>query len=140
MKNYEYNIVFPPNIEEGDDDLSPDEAERMIEFIHTLEREMKENPRFLIPFAPVIFKKTILACEQILKEFGGKLRAQINYSSYSATIEMWCCYVGFAHGEFMSTLQEISRHAISIRFEPLVTGEQHVFILMPYFIALRDFE
>ena len=36
MKNYEYNIVFPPNIEEGDDDLSPDEAERMIEFIHTL--------------------------------------------------------------------------------------------------------
>ena len=34
MKNYEYNIVFPPNIEEGDDDLSPDEAERMIEFIH----------------------------------------------------------------------------------------------------------
>ena len=49
-------------------------------------------------------------------------------------------WIEFAHGEFMSTLQEISRHAISIRFEPLVTGEQHVFILMPYFIALRDFE
>ena len=85
MKNYEYNIVFPPNIDEGDDDLSPDEAERMIEFIHALEKEMKENPRFLIPFAPVIFKKTILACEQILKEFGGKLRAQINSPCANST-------------------------------------------------------
>ena len=140
MENYEYNKIFPPNIEEGEDDVSPDEAKRMIEFIHSMEKDKKENPRFLIPSAPMIFERMVSDCEQIVKEFGGRLKAEIDYSSYSATIEMWCCYVEFERGEFMNTLQEISRYAMSVRFEPLITGEQHVFILMPYFIALRDFE
>ena len=139
MENYEYSKVYPFDAED-EDDFSPDEAERIVEFIHERERELKANPRFVHPAAPAVFERTVAACEQIVKEFRGRLKAKIDYSSYSATIEMWCCYVDFDRGEFMSTLHYISKYAFTIRFEPLTSGELHIFIEMPYFISSKNFE
>lgn len=139
MENYEYSKVYPFDAEDKND-ISPDEAERITGLIHEQERDLKTNPRFLHPVAPIVFERTVAACEQIVKEFCGKLKAKIDYSSYSATIEMWCCYVDFDRGEFMSTLQYISKYAFSIRFEPLTSGELHISIEMPYFISSRNFE
>lgn len=139
MENYEYNKVYPFNIED-EDDFSPEEEESILDLIHSHERDLKENPRFVLPFSPMIFEKTVVACEQIVKEFGGRLKAVIDYTFYSATIEMWCCYVEFERGEFMSILQQISTYAFNVRFEPLTSGELHIFIEMPYFISSNNFE
>ena len=139
MENYEYSKVYPFDADD-EDGIPPDEAERIMGFIHEQERDWITNPRFVLPAAPVIFEKTVAACEQIVKEFRGRLKAKIDYSSYSATIEMWCCYVDFDRGEFMSTLHYISKYAFTIRFEPLTSGELHIFIEMPYFISSKNFE
>ena len=111
MENFEYNKVFPSESEDAND-LDPDEAETIKDFLHSYERELRDNPRFLLPYTPAIFEKTVAACEQIAKEFSGRLKAKIDYSFFIATIEVWCCYVEFQRGEFMSILQEISHHAI----------------------------
>lgn len=137
MENYEYNKVFPFNIED-EDDSSPDEVERIKAFLRSYEKNLRNKPRFVLPLAPTIFEETVAACEQIVKEFCGKLKAKIDYSSFSATIEMWCCYVEFAHDEFMSILQLISTFATSIRFEPLTSGDLYILIQMPYFMTLKD--
>ena len=136
MENFEYSKAFPA--EGGDaDELDLGEAETIKDFIHTHERELKDSSRFLLPYAPAIYEKVVAACERIAKEFSGRLKAKIDYSFFTATIEVWCCYVEFQRGEFMSVLQEVSNHAVSIRFTPLTSGDLHIEIEMPYFVSAR---
>ena len=118
MENFEYSKVFPSE-NEGDNDLTPNETEAIKNFLLNYERELRDSPRFLLPYAPALFEKAVAACERIAKEFSGRLKAKIDYSFFTATIEVWCCYVEFQRGEFMSVLREISNHAISVRFTPL---------------------
>ena len=115
MENFEYNKVFPSENEAGND-IDPNKAETIKDFLRKYERELRDSPRFLLPYAPAIFEKTITACEQIAKEFSGRLKAKIDYSFFSATIEVWCCYVEFQRGDFMSVLREISNHAMNTVF------------------------
>lgn len=139
MENYEYSRVFP--FEDGEADaFDPDEAENIKEFLRRYDRKLKDGPRFLLPFAPAIFEKTVAACERIAKEFFGKIIAKIDYSVFTATIELWCSYVEFERGEFMNILHEISDHAISVRFTPLTSGDLHIEIQMPYFATVQDLE
>ena len=138
MENFEYSRVFP-SANEADNDLDPNMAEAIKDFLRKYERELRDSPRFLLPYAPATFEKTVAACERIAKEFSGRLKAKIDYSFFTATIEVWCCYVEFQRGEFMTVLREISNHAVSVRFTPLTSGELHMEIVMPYFAsALRD--
>ena len=136
MENYEYNKVYP--FDSKYFDIDPDEAEDIKKILLNHEQDLKNNPRFLLPFAPALFEKAVADCEQIAEEFSGRIKAKIDYSAYNASIEIWCCYVEFVHGEFMSILHEISQYAISIRFEPLTSGDLHIEILMPYFASASD--
>ena len=139
MENFEYSKAFPSE-NEADNDLDPNKAEAIKDFLRNYERELRDNPRFLLPYAPAIFEKTVAACERIAKEFSGRLKAKIDYSLFTATIELWCCYLEFECGEFMTILHEISHSAISIRFTPLTSGDLHVEIQMPYFGSVQSIE
>ena len=139
MENFEYSKVFPFEGEDADV-FDPIKAETIENLLNLYESRLKDRPRFLLPYAPKIFEKTVVACERVAKEFSGKFKAKIDYSCFTATIELWCCYVEFVCGEFMSILHEISRHAISVRFTPLISGDLHVEILMPYFASAQDLE
>lgn len=136
MENYEYSKSFPFSAEE-DIVHDPIEAEKILNFIHDCERDLIEHPKFLIPSAPEMFEETVAKCELIVKEFSGKIKAEINYSTYEATIDLWCVYVDFDRGEFMEILHDITHIALSIRFEPLISGDLHIKIYMPYFILAR---
>ena len=120
--------------------LSAPPRETIENLLNLYESRLKDRPHFLLPYAPTIFEKTVVACERVAKEFSGKLKAKIDYSHFTATIELWCCYVEFVCGEFMSILHEISRHAISVRFTPLTSGDLHIEILIPYFASAQDLE
>ena len=45
--------------------------------------------------------------------------------------------IEFMRGEFMGTLQQISHHALSVCFTPHTSGDLHVEIRMPYFVAAQ---
>ena len=136
MEDFEYSQSFPFECE--DTDPGSEDAEDLKEFLHLYEKDLKNNPRLVLPFAPSIFEKTVASCELIAKEFGGKIKAKIDYTFYTATIEMWLCYVEFNRGEFMSTLHELAHCALSVRMTPLVTGELHIEIQIPYFVSSKD--
>lgn len=138
MENFKYSKVFPSEDDANDTDSY--DAEAMKVLIQKYERDLKVNPRFVIPFAPAIFEKTVVACEQIAKEFSGKIKAEIDYSHFAATIELWCCYVEFQRGEFLGTLHDISKYANSIMFTPLKSGDLHTEIWMPYFVSARKLD
>lgn len=98
MENFEYSRTFPS--ENEDDDFSPDELEELANLVDIYEKSLMDKPRFLLPQAPKIFEKTVKACEEVAREFSGKIKAKIDYSNFTATIELWCCYVEFEYGEF----------------------------------------
>ena len=77
MENFEYSKVFPSEHEDAND-LAPSNAKIIKDFLHSYERELRGSPRFLLPYAPAIFEKTVVACEQIAKEFSGRLKAKID--------------------------------------------------------------
>ena len=135
MENFEYSRVFPS--ENEDDDFFPGELEELANLVDLYESSRKDSPRFILPYAPVLFEKTVMACEQVAREFSGKIKAKIDYSNFTATIELWCCYVEFVYGEFMNILQKISHYAVSVRFTPLTSGDLHIEILMPYFVRFE---
>ena len=136
MENYIYERSFESACQDGDE-LSPDEMEAMTTLLHRYESRLKGNPIFVLPFANGVFEKTVAACERIAKEFSGRIKASIDYSYFTATVELWCCYIEFERGEFMNVLYEISRYALSVRFTPLLSGNLHIEILMPYFVRLE---
>ena len=139
MENFEYSKVFPPDSIDADEHDSG-KAETMENLLNTYESAVRDNPHFLIPHAPAIFEKTVADCEQIAKEFSGRIKASIDYSHFSATIELWLCYVEFMHGEFMNVLHEISLFAKFVRFTPLTSGDLHIEIEMPYFVSAAVLE
>lgn len=134
MENFEYSKEFPSENDDAND-IDPDEVDAITYLLLRYERELKVNPRFLLPFAPAIFEKTLAACERIAKEFSGRIKAKIDYSQFTATIELWCCYVEFERGEFLSTLHEITHYANTVRFTPLTSGDLHIEIEILYFTS-----
>lgn len=139
MENYVYEKSFASDSRDNDE-LSSDEIEETAKLLLRYERELKDNPKLVLPFAHAIFEKTVAACDQIAKEFSGRVKAKVDYSFFTATVELWCCYVEFERGEFMNILHEIAHYALSVRFIPLVSGELHIMIQLPYFVSPQNIE
>lgn len=133
MENFEYEKEFA--IENEEEVVDREGTGNIESFLCSYEEALVNKPHFLHPLAPAIFKKAVEDCEQIAKAFSGRIKAKIDYTRFTATIELWCCYVEFDRGEFMSILHEISHIAKSIRFTPLTSGDLHIEILMPYFVS-----
>lgn len=136
MENFEYDRTFPLECEDIEND--PDDAEELRGSLYSYERDLRNDPRFVLPLAPSIFEKLVASCELIAKEFGGRIKAKIDYSFYTATIELWLCYVEFNRGEFMSILHQISHCASSVHMTPLTNGDLHIEISIPYFVSAKD--
>lgn len=92
MENFEYYRAFSSDSEESGE-LTTSEKKTMKILLDRYEKELRDKPRVILPFAPVMFEKTVAACERIAEEFSGSIKATIDYSYFAATIELWCCYV-----------------------------------------------
>ena len=139
MENFEYSKMFTAE-NQDDDNVDRDIADTLEDYLHRHERKMQSDPHFLLPFAPAIFEKAVADCERIAKEFSGSIKAKIDYTHFTATIELCCCYVEFVSSEFMGVLHEISHFAKSVRFTPLLSGNLLIEIEMPYFISAQSLE
>ena len=137
MENFEYSKMFTAE-NQDDDNVDRDIADTLEDYLHSHERKMQSDPHFLLPFAPAIFEKAVADCERIAKEFSGSIKAKIDYTHFTATIELCCCYVEFETGEFMSVLHGISHFAKSVRFTPLISGKLSIEIEMAYFVSAQD--
>ena len=136
MKNYEYFKTFKSESADGLASNVDIRKAAKKEFL-LYEQNLKNVPHTILPSAPELFEKTVAACEQIAEEFSGTIKATIDYTFFTATIELRMCYVEFMRGEFMGTLQQISHHALSVCFTPHTSGDLHVEIRMPYFVAAQ---
>lgn len=135
MENYEYEKLFSgENGLKKDIDPDSDEAEKIRKFLKSYEKALANCRYYIHPLAPKLFEETVRDCEQIAKEFSGRIKATINYTSFFATIELWCCYVEFRRSEFMHILQKISHRAIIVRLIPTTYNDLHIQIEMPYFV------
>ena len=134
MENFEYEREYP--FPEGlGEDFEPGEAEAFREYLRRGRRQ-KNAVHLLIPHAPRLFQQTLGQCDKIAQAFCGKVKASVNYTDFTAVIELWCSYVDFDRGEFLNVLSLLSLSAASIRFLPLTSGDLYIRIELPYFLTL----
>ena len=121
-------------MEEREDELT----QEMKEILERMRQAGPQKKRAYIisPYAAARFEKTIEACDNMMKEFSGKLKATVDYESHHATIEMECVYIEFRAKEFMTYLHDMVTWAEWIEFCPLLSGFLRVSIGMPYFVPL----
>lgn len=91
-----------------------------------------------IPYAvneleSIRFDSMTTTCDQIAKEFCGRLAATVDYQSHEAVIKLECVYLDFDTSEFMAALREMATTALQVRFEPLTSGFLRLTLIMPYF-------
>ncbi len=137
MENYVYEKAYPIR-EELEAAVRSDDKEEVAEYLRRCRRSKRKTAHLVIPPTPQIFERLIADCEMLVKEFCGKIRATIDYSAFSATIELWCDYVEFRDDEFLCILQRVAFYATTIRISPLATGTLHIWIDIPYFFPLPE--
>lgn len=124
-------------------DTSPEFEEKLQSLFSTVQSALKyddylsRQPHIVTPGAETIFERMLAQCDKITKEFSGEIRAEINYSTYEASIVMLLPLVEFINNEFMSFLTELTHTASLIRFSPLTNGALRFEINMPYFRPLE---
>lgn len=91
-----------------------------------------------IPYAvneleSIRFDSMTTTCDQIAKEFCGRLAATVDYQSHEAVIKLECVYLDFDTSEFMADLRKMAETALHVRLEPLTSGFLRLTLIMPYF-------
>lgn len=123
---------FTAELEMLDDEITPEHralAKKALDYCEYI----KSFPHVVNKKAAADFDKMITACDQIAREFSGKLNATIDFECHEASITLECLYVDFDAGEFKDTLQEMAEKALQIRFQPLTSGMLQIALIMPYF-------
>ena len=92
MENFEYSSVFSSEGGEANE-LDPNKAETIKNFLRSYERKLSSSPHFFLPYAPAIFEKTVADCEQIAKDFFGKINAKnrlLPFQCHHRTVVLLC--------------------------------------------------
>lgn len=97
-----------------------------------LDRE-KRAPHTIDKQAADAFDQMVLLCDNVAKEFSGKLKAVVDFECHSATITLECFHIDFAVGEFMPVLKCMTTTALHVAFYPLTSGLLRMVLDMPYF-------
>lgn len=138
MENYVYEkeYLFPEDIDEREGD----EADAIREYLRAHPIRQEKAAHAVLPFGPRLFEKTVADCETIAEAFCGKLRAVIDYTKFTASIDLWFCYAAFRRGEYMDLLQAVIFRTISVELEALPSRDLRVHLELPYFIPFSGME
>lgn len=125
---------YTPDLENIETEITPEERELICKAADAWKYQKTIPPFAVDKQAADEFNKMVVACDEIAKEFSGKLTAIVDYENYDASITMECVYVDFKVGEFMETLYKMATKALLVRFEPTITDFLRISITMPYFL------
>lgn len=93
MENYVYEKEYP--FPEDIDEREGDEADAIREYLRAHPIRQEKAAHAVLPFGPRLFEKTVADCETIAGAFCGKLRAVIDYTKFTASIDLWFCCAAF---------------------------------------------
>lgn len=136
MEKLKRKIVFERDYTAGLEHLDTEQTpvnKQLVSAALKRQEALDDIPYAVDELASIQFDSITTTCDQIAKEFCGRLAATVDYQSHEAVIKLECVYLDFDTSELMAALRKMVETALQVRLEPLTSGFLRLTLIMPYF-------
>ena len=102
-------------------------------FFQKYQEEMNKIPKRVVPKEKADYEYLLGECDAYVRQFGGRIRGEVDYQKWQATIDLYLDHFEFCDREALTLLKEIAERAENVTF-----SMKDGLIRMPVFIGYFD--
>ncbi len=87
-----------------------------IGFFQAYKEEMDKIPKRVVPKEEADYEYLFGECDAYVRQFGGKVRGEVDYQKWQATIDLYQIHFEFCDREALTLLKEIAERAENVTF------------------------
>lgn len=103
-----------------------------IGFFQAYKEEMDKIPKRVVPKEKADYEYLLGECDAYVRQFGGKVRGEVDYQKWQATIDLYQSHFEFCDREALTLLKEIAERAENVTFS-IKDGLLRMTIFIGYF-------
>lgn len=92
------------------------DALKDIGFFQAYKEEMDKIPKSVVPKEKADYEYLLGECDAYVQQFGGKVRGEVDYQKWQATIDLYQTHFEFCGREALTLLKEIAERAENVTF------------------------
>ena len=108
--------------------------------LNTMEDTYTQMPRVVNEENSAAYNRFLTALDQIAKTFGGKIKGEIDYQNWEASIYVILPFVEFSSVEELQLLKEIASYSQTVTFTNTPDGQIRMKLLINYFDVIGNVE
>ena len=87
-----------------------------IGFFQKYQEEMNKIPKRVVPKEKADYEYLLGECDAYVRQFGGRIRGEVDYQKWQATIDLYLEHFEFCDREALMLLKEIAERAENVTF------------------------
>ena len=87
-----------------------------IGFFQAYKEEMDKIPKRVVPKEKADYEYLLTECDAYVRQFGGKIRGEVDYQKWQATIDLYLEHFEFCDRKALTLLKEIAERAENVTF------------------------
>lgn len=103
-----------------------------IGFFQKYQEEMNKIPKRVVPKEKLDYEYLLGECDAYVRQFGGRIRGEVDYQKWQATIDMYLEHFEFCDKEALTLLKEIAERAENVTFS-MKDGLLRMLVFIGYF-------
>ena len=108
--------------------------------LNVMEDTYAQMPRVVNEDNSAAYNRFLTALDQIAKTFGGKIKGEIDYQNWEASIYVILPFVEFSSVEELQLLKEIASYSQTVTFTNTPNGQIRMKLLINYFDVIGNVE
>ena len=108
--------------------------------LNAMEDTYAQMPRVVNEDNSAAYNRFLTALDQIAKTFGGKIKGEIDYQNWEASIYVILPFVEFSSVEELQLLKDIASYCQTVTFTNTSDGNIRMKLLINYFDVIGDVE
>lgn len=119
MENEVYEKDYEEEFRErGDQSEGKDFLDTLMEvgFFRKYQEEMNKIPKRVVPKEKADYEYLLGECDAYVRQFGGRIRGEVDYQKWQATIDLYMKHFEFCDREALTLLKEIAERAENVTF------------------------
>lgn len=101
-------------------------------FFQAYQEEMDKIPKRVVSKEKADYEYLLGECDAYVRQFGGKVRGEVDYQKWHATIDLYQSHFEFCDREALTLLKEIAERAENVTFS-IKDGLLRMTIFIGYF-------
>ena len=96
------------------------------------QEEMNKIPKRVVPKEKADYEYLLGECDAYVRQFGGRIRGEVDYQKWQATIDLYSEHFEFCDREALTLLKEIAERAENVTFS-MKDGLLRMSVFIGYF-------